>query len=263
VDKSPSKVINEVASEMHDAISIRTVNYDLDDIAIHKGSKRIRLAQRSMRCRFALRFGAGRGETGREDGKAETRKEQVRQAFNSPFWPFVLASTSVGQEGLDFHQYCMNVFHWNLPSNPVDLEQREGRVHRYKSHAIRRNVAEHFPLSLLAGRVSALSDPWKIFFEMAHQRALAKGHHDDLVPFWVFPGGNHKIRRYVPVYPFSRDSQRLEMLKSSLVTYRLVFGQPRQEDLLDYVKSYLSGQITPETMRDYCIDLSPLEVLEI
>ena len=38
---------------------------------------------------------------------------------NSPFWPFVLATTSVGQEGLDFQQYCHAVVHWNLPSNPV------------------------------------------------------------------------------------------------------------------------------------------------
>ena len=52
----------------------------------------------------------------------------LRRAFNSPFWPFVLTSTSVGQEGLDFHLYCHAVVHWNLPSNPVDLEQREGRV---------------------------------------------------------------------------------------------------------------------------------------
>ena len=62
-------------------------------------------------------------------------------AYNSPFRPFVLASTSVGQEGLDFHTYSHAIVHWNLPSNPVDLEQREGRVHRYKGHAVRKNVA--------------------------------------------------------------------------------------------------------------------------
>jgi len=28
-------------------------------------------------------------------------------------------------EGLDFHHYCHAIVHWNLPSNPVDLEQRE------------------------------------------------------------------------------------------------------------------------------------------
>ena len=60
---------------------------------------------------------------------------------NSPFRPFVLTSTSIGQEGLDFHPWCHRLVHWNLPGNPVDLEQREGRIHRYKGHAVRRNVA--------------------------------------------------------------------------------------------------------------------------
>lgn len=32
--------------------------------------------------------------------------ERVRQAFNIPFWPHVLVTTSVGQKGLDFHRYC-------------------------------------------------------------------------------------------------------------------------------------------------------------
>ena len=29
-----------------------------------------------------------------------------------------------------------------LPGNLVDLEQREGRVHRFKGHAVRLNLAE-------------------------------------------------------------------------------------------------------------------------
>src|SRR5687768_7390850 len=69
-------------------------------------------------------------------------RASFREAFNSPFWPFVLATTSVGQEGLDFHLYCHAVAHWNLPSNPVDMEQREGRVHRFKGHAVRKNIAQ-------------------------------------------------------------------------------------------------------------------------
>jgi hypothetical protein len=43
---------------------------------------------------------------------------------------------SVGQEGLDIHHYCHAITHWNLPANPVDLEQREGRIHSYKAHAV-------------------------------------------------------------------------------------------------------------------------------
>jgi Helicase conserved C-terminal domain len=56
----------------------------------------------------------------------------------------VLATTSAGQEGLDFHQFCRAVVHWNLPSNPVDLEQRASRVHRYKGHAVQRILARAY-----------------------------------------------------------------------------------------------------------------------
>ena len=66
----------------------------------------------------------------------------VRTAFNSPFRPFVLSSTSVGQEGLDFHWYSRKMIHWNLPSNPQNLEQREGRINRFKCHSVRRNIAK-------------------------------------------------------------------------------------------------------------------------
>lgn len=60
--------------------------------------------------------------------QATNRANDVRLAFNSPFRPFVLASTSVGQEGLDFHWYCRKIMHWNISSNPQDMEQREGRI---------------------------------------------------------------------------------------------------------------------------------------
>ena len=40
------------------------------------------------------------------------RKENIRNAFNSPMRPFVLATTSIGQEGLDFHNYCRVIMHW-------------------------------------------------------------------------------------------------------------------------------------------------------
>ena len=101
--------------------------------------------------RFALRFSDERGD----DGQAVNRRASVHRAFNSPFWPFVLASTSVGQEGLDFHLYSHAVVHWNLPANPVDLEQREGRVHRYKGHAVRKNVAAACRPAAFTG-----GDPW-------------------------------------------------------------------------------------------------------
>lgn len=69
--------------------------------------------------------------------------KSLRAAFNSPFPPYVLVSTSVGQEGLDFHRYCASVIHWSPPSSPSILRQREGRVDRFQSLQIRRALDEY------------------------------------------------------------------------------------------------------------------------
>ena len=157
-------------------------------------------------------------------GRALARDRFVRPSTRL-FWPFVLASTSVGQEGLDFHAYCHAVMHWNLPSNPVDLEQREGRVHRYKGHAVRKNVAATHGAEVLGG---GSKDVWHTLFEAARQESSdGRG----LVPYWLFPvaDGAH-IERHVPALPLSWDASQLQALKRSLAVYRMVFGQPRQDD---------------------------------
>ena len=170
-----------------------------------------------MRTRFAVAF----GDQTLDDG-GEARVESVSRAFNSPFWPFVLISTSIGQEGLDFHLWCHAVVHWNLPSNPVDLEQREGRVHRYKGHAVRRNIATTFGPKLLADAMSGGVDFWSRLFAMA----VAKTPEADgeMVPYWVFHQGPARIERHVPVVPFSREAAALPRLRKALAAYRLAFG---------------------------------------
>lgn len=103
-----------------------------------------------LTARFAFRYG------GRRQEQESVRQPQVRAAFNSPFWPLVLATTSVGQEGIDFHWWCHAVMHWNTPTNPVDFEQREGRIDRYDGHAVRRNIAARHGPAILA---SDIDDP--------------------------------------------------------------------------------------------------------
>jgi hypothetical protein len=68
--------------------------------------------------------------------------KSLRAAFNSPFPPYVLVSTSVGQEGLDFHRYCASVIHWSPPASPSVLRQREGRLDRFRALQIRRALRE-------------------------------------------------------------------------------------------------------------------------
>ncbi len=249
--RDPAEDLQNIAGEIQTALSIRTVSLGFDELKeMEPGRVGLERAG-SMRCFYALRFGQERDEE--QEGK--NRPDQVRRAFNSPFRPFVLATTSIGQEGLDFHQYCHDLYHWNLPANPVDLEQREGRVHRYKGHAIRRNIAEKYGLEALVDSIGTLEDPWEYFFQMA---AGGRGaDKNDLIPFWHFEG-KHKIRRNVPTLPLSREVQLLDRLRSALVSYRMVFGQPRQEDLLNWLSRRSGEGLDLEKLAEYRIDLSPL-----
>lgn len=135
-DMPPDDAAQEVASAVTTALSLMTSRVEADDILLDHATNSATLERRSLRNHDALRFGIQKSDTCSQT----TREDQVRTAFNSPFWPFVLASTSVGQEGLDFHPYCHALVHWNLPANPLDMVQREGRIHRYKGHAVRKNL---------------------------------------------------------------------------------------------------------------------------
>lgn len=246
LDKPRHVTAERLSDAVQLSVSIRTSTAQADIIST--SNRRVRLEEPvRLRTRFAMRF----GDQDVEDSSEPTRADAVRSAFNSPFWPFVLATTSIGQEGLDFHPYCHAVVHWNLPSNPVDLEQREGRVHRYKGHALRKNIAaEH---GQCAG--SDCDDPWETMFRTARD-ARAEGV-NDLFPFWITPNGKAKIERHLPTLPHSREVQQQESLKRSLVLYRMVFGQNRQEDLVRYLLTRFSAEEAQEIVEMCRIDLSP------
>ena len=237
--------------------SLQLVTGRLDVVEWDAGYMGVQRRLRPMRQHFARRYANDR--TISYDPLAAGHVDAVRGAFNSPFWPFVLATTSVGQEGLDFHWYCHAVVHWNLPSNPVDLEQREGRVHRYHGHVIRKNIAQ-----ALGGRVeeqvrAAITrgeflNPWDFAYRLADHEL---GDDGGRIPHWVFPGGDDRIQRYSPVLPLSRDAARIDSLRQGLTMYRMVFGQPRQDDLLEFILREIPEDRREDLAAAFIIDLSP------
>ena len=74
--------------------------------------------------------------------------------------------------------------------------------------------------------------------------------------FWIYSEGEAKIQRHVPALPLSRDLERMLELQKSLVVYRMVFGQSRQEDLA----AFLMSRLGKEDMDKLRIDLSPPKI---
>jgi hypothetical protein len=156
--------------------------------------------------------------TARDIGVRQLRADDLRRAFNTPFWPHVLCTTSIGQEGLDFHQWCRSIVHWDLCSSPVDLEQREGRIDRFKSLAVRRALAER----LKSDRVTV----WKALEERAERLKDDSG----LSPWWIFEGAQMDRRFLDP--PCSEERVKKERLSRLRELYRLVLGVPHAQDML-------------------------------
>lgn len=230
----------EVASKVNTAITLRPAPYEAFD-PLHP-SKPIVFSSR-----FALRYGNKRAT-----GVESSRQPDIQDAFNSPFWPFVLATTSIGQEGIDLHWWCHATCHWNTPASPVDFEQREGRVSRYGGLAIRRNLA-HLHTDELLARLTNGDNLWPLAYGLGSSNADDR--FDELAPHWICNGPTKVERRLFP-YPLSSDRARYDRLKEDLVLYRLTFGQPRQEDLLELLRRRGVGG-EPDKAAGMRLDLRP------
>jgi hypothetical protein len=232
----------DLLEQISEGMNLRTSTSEIDTYDSFTGQRK----KSGLRAHFAVGYYNAKG-----DDENIQRTENIRTAFNSPFRPFVLATTSIGQEGLDFHLNCRKVVHWNLPSNPIDLEQREGRINRFKCLAIRQNIANKY------GRIEFNQDIWEEMFNEASKQE--KGNNSDLVPYWSLPNTDEdtiKIERIVPMYPMSKDQVKYNRLIKVLSLYRLTLGQPRQEELLNSLgKNFEQG----DNIEDLFINLSPFK----
>ena len=227
-----------------------------------RGSAQFQKLKERLRCHAALPFTTTTAKNRRQrdqkkftvkDDELSSRPDDVRQSFNSPFWPYVLTTTSVGQEGLDFHYWCRTVVHWDLSSSPVELEQREGRVQRYAGLNVRQAIAKEAVHRSV--RLSSGSSPWDQLESWANENLS-----DDsgLSPWWLCK--NAETECLVFHTPGSEQNFRRERLLRRRLLYRLTLGQPNQADLLDSLTSNASlfgGDNSPETIRAALLNLSP------
>ncbi|MFW6118831.1 MAG: DISARM system SNF2-like helicase DrmD [Planctomycetota bacterium] len=65
-------------------------------------------------------------------GAPTHRREQVKDSFNDPQSPLrILVATDTAAEGINLQTSCRYVIHYEIPWNPMRLEQRNGRVDRH------------------------------------------------------------------------------------------------------------------------------------
>ncbi|SPA36248.1 Helicase [Cupriavidus taiwanensis] len=212
-----------------------------------------------VRCHVAVPFGDAEAEpagkknrAGTKDDDGPARPDEVRKSFNTPFWPHVLTTTSVGQEGLDFHPWCARVVHWDIPSNPLDMEQREGRIQRFAGLAVRRQLARELRKEVLRQAVAKGFSPWRLIEELSGRCVDKTG----LRPWWVTDHAD--IQRHVFERPFGRDISRFAQLQEQRMIYRLALGQPNQEDFIAVLSR---GSVAiHEILQTLVLDLSAMGV---
>ncbi len=67
-------------------------------------------------------------------GMSDDDRAKVNDAFQAPTDAHpvkILLATDAASEGADFQKYCRNLIHYEIPWNPVRLEQRNGRIDRH------------------------------------------------------------------------------------------------------------------------------------
>jgi len=238
-------------------------------LGIHAGSLQIRSPDRARRVGQSrhrsrqvgrLRSHVALALTGHEpDPRSKgdaVRPEELRLAFNGPFWPHMLTTTSVGQEGLDLHVWSREVVHWDPPPDPLALEQREGRITRHAGLAVRKVMAQAKGTAILTA-CEAYSSPWSLLMQTVDEDAQhADRHPTGLAPWWVYPGAD--IRR-ISLAPLGSEQERkLEWLRERLDLYRLALGQPHSAR--ESIANGLVGRLSKAQVRELAIDLSAAQL---
>jgi len=81
-----------------------------------------------------------------------SRREEIIEEFSKDPKRRVLLSSEVGSEGLDF-QFCDTVINYDLPWNPMRVEQRIGRVDRYGQTSPKVTVCSFFLANTIEERI--------------------------------------------------------------------------------------------------------------
>lgn len=165
-------------------------------------------------------------------------------SFNSPFYPFIFMLTSVAEEGHDFHWYSDRIVHWNAPSTPIALMQREGRVDRCDCMAVRKEIAAKMENINASYRNESWEDMIANYIKYFSQD-MDRGEnvkYKDMFPRFITGPHANSILRMCYYYPFSGEYFRWEILMKNLEFYRSMFGACESVNMTEQLWESLSEE---------------------
>lgn len=240
-------------------------NHTTDKLAVkRRRPKPINLRTHAARAFLEAKSDTNQTIKGKRKQKRQPKKlgstlERLGKRFNSPFWPHVLVTTSVGQEGLDFHVWCNSLIHWDVRTNPIDMEQREGRIQRFAGLGVRKAIAAKCEATLKKTFTPGES-PWQQLEKLACKKDEARASRettgdDSMHPWWTFNGSHPQTYHFQ--IPFAQQNLRFERVRNLQKLYRLALGQVNQEGLVKAIGS--NEEMTSERIKELTISLKPLD----
>lgn len=176
---------------------------------------------KTVTCHFALRYDGDYGDNGGSDTSdiGKTYKQWVKMSFNSPFWPFVLCTTSAAQEGIDLDTYSYRIMHYSLPNSTMAFEQRDGRIDRRRSLLARKKMVKEC-------NSSAHIDYQHYWENLFGQNKGCSG----MMPDWVQKSSDPDsvLERIIPFFPGSPEYIYFMKLVAEKDKYRGRFGMPNE-----------------------------------
>lgn len=205
--------------------------------------------------RFVLtpRFAIGYDKRGNRAATSKDLDTKIA-AFNTPFLPFQFITTSIGQEGLDFHYYCRKVVHWSMEKNPLSFEQREGRINRFHSYSNRLQLELKLRKMKEAG-ISKEFNGWKEAFKIFSNDESAIDSYG-LGPDFVFPvtDPEYGLVREFYYYPGSCEDVQIDETLRQLGYYRSLLGSYADDAYEEKFGKFISGH--ENEFERYFINLS-------
>lgn len=178
--------------------------------------------------------------------------------FQSPFYPFCFFLSSVAQEGLDFHWYCDRIVHWNVPSSPIAMLQREGRINRYRCLSLRKQLAKELREKYLEEFECSVHSIEELF-DFANKKIDAYQGQNGFYPDHLSLSNEPlPLKRKCYYYPLSEEYFRWKDLIVNMEFYRSLFGGWGSSDRIsDEMLEYCREQ-EKKGNGSIMIDLSPL-----